>query len=80
MKNQFEILAKFLEKYGDEVEGREFAELTPDVKAKLQQFAQGKLPAGEQNSLIEHLSQNPEWVARLAADVKSLRSETGKNT
>ena len=80
MKNQFEILAKFLEKYGDEVEGREFAELTPDMKAKLQQFAQGKLPAAEQSGLIEHLSQNPEWVARLAADVKSLRNESGKNS
>ena len=80
MKNQFEILAKFLEKYGDEVEGREFAELTPEVKAKLQLFAQGKLPATEQGDLIERLSQNPEWTARLAAEVKSLRGETGRNS
>ena len=80
MKNQFEILAKFLEKYGDEVEGREFAELTPEVRTKLQQFAAGKLAAGEQDELINRLSQNPEWIARLAAEVKSLRGETGRST
>ena len=80
MKNNFEILAKFLEKYSDEVEGREFAELTPEMNAKLLQFARGTLPAAEQSGLIERLSQNPEWIARLAAEVKSLRGETGKKT
>ena len=78
MKNNFEILAKFLEKFGDEVEGREFAELTPEVRTKLQQFAKGSLSAGEQSELIERLSQNPEWVTRLAADVKAMRSDTSK--
>lgn len=73
MKNNFEILARFLEKFGDEVEGREFAEMTPAVKKKLEQFAQGTLPAVEQESLIESLSQNPEWVSHLAGSVKSLR-------
>jgi len=80
MKNNFEILAKFLEKFGDEVEGREFAELTPEVRTKLQQFANGSLPAAEQGELIERLSQNPEWIARLAADVKAMRSDTGKKS
>jgi len=78
MKNNFEILAKFLEKFGDEVEGHEFAELTPELKAKLQQFARGDLPAAEQGELIQRLSQNPEWVSRLAAEVKSLRAGSPK--
>ena len=78
MKNNFEILAKFLEKFGDEVEGREFAELTPEVRTKLQQFAKGSLPPTEQGELIERLSQNPEWISRLAADVKAMRSDTSK--
>ena len=78
MKNNFEILARFLEKFGDEVEGREFAELTPEVRTKLQQFAAGKLPAAEQDELINRLNQNPEWVSRLAEDVKSLRSSPNK--
>ena len=58
--------------------GREFAALTPEVQAKLEQFANGRLPAAEQGELIERLSQNPEWIARLAADVKSLRSDVSK--
>jgi len=78
MKNHFEILAKFLEKFGDEVEGHEFAALTPEVQAKLQQFARGSLPPAEQGELIERLSQNPEWISRLAADVKSLRADASK--
>ena len=78
MKSNFEILARFLEKYGDEVEGRELAELTPEVRAKLQQFAAGKLPAAEQDELINRLSQNPEWISRLAEDVKSLRGPGNK--
>ena len=74
MKNNFEILAKFLEKFGDEVEGREFAELTPEVNTKLQQFARGTLPAAEQGELIERLSQNPQWISRLASEVKAMRA------
>ena len=78
MKNNFEILAKFLEKFADEVEGHEFAELTPEVRTKLQQFANGRLPPAEQGELIERLSQNPEWLSRLAADVKAMRSDAGR--
>ena len=78
MKSNFEILAKFLEKFGDEVEGREFAELTPEVRTKLQQFAKGSLPPAEQGELIERLGQNPEWLSRLASDVKAMRGDTGK--
>jgi len=80
MKNNFEILARFLEKFGDEVEGREFAELTPEVRTKLQLFANGRLPPAEQGELIERLSQNPEWISRLAADVKAMRSDAGKKS
>jgi hypothetical protein len=79
MKNNFEILAKFLEKFGDEVEGRELAELTPDVKAKLREFARGNLAAAEQGELVERLSQNPAWVSQLAAEVKSLRGDSDRN-
>jgi hypothetical protein len=78
MKNKFEILARFLEKFGDEVEGREFAELTPEVRTKLQQFAAGRLPAAEQAELVNRLSQNPAWVSRLAEDVKSLRGSANQ--
>jgi hypothetical protein len=77
MKNNFEILARFLEKFGDEVEGREFAEMTPEVKTKLEQFARGTLPAAEQEELVERLSQNPGGVSHLAVSVKALRGDAG---
>lgn len=75
MKNNFEILSRFLEKFGDEVEGRGLSEMSPEVKIKLQQFARGALSSAEQDELIDCLSQNPEWVSLLAASVKALRSE-----
>jgi len=75
MKNEFEILARFLEKYGAEVEGREFSELTPEIRTKLERFARGSLPPAEQGELIERLGQNPEWISRLAAEVKSMRGD-----
>ncbi len=76
MKNNFEILSRFLEKFGDEVEGRGLAEMPPEVKTRLQQFARGALSSAEQDELIECLSQNPEWVSLLAASVKALRGES----
>ena len=76
MKNNFEILSRFLEKYGDEVEGRGLAEMSPEVKTRLEQFARGSLPSAEQDELVECLSQNPEWVSLLAASVKAMRGES----
>jgi len=38
---EFEILAGFLAKFGDEVEGRELQELPKDVQVKLRELAQG---------------------------------------
>ena len=77
MANTFEILAGFLERFGDEVEGRSLQELDEGVRGKLRDFASGKLPQSEQGELIRMLNQNPQWVAHLAQEVKALRPPGG---
>lgn len=73
MAGTFEILAQFLQKFGDEVEGRQATELPQDARAKLTQLAHGKLEPAARTELMAQLSRNPEWVAWLAQEVKSLR-------
>jgi len=75
MAETFQILAGFLERYGHEVEGRELEEPPEEMKTKLQQLARGQLPEREQADLFTLLSRNPPWVARLAQEVKALRTE-----
>jgi hypothetical protein len=74
MPNAFEILAGFLERFGDEVEGRE-APLPPaEVGDKLRALARGSLPEAEQSQLFSLLNQNPQWVSYLAEQVKAQRN------
>ncbi len=73
MDGTFEILARFLQKFGDEVEGRQATELPQETRAKLTQLAHGKLEPAVRTELMAQLGQNPEWVAWLAQEVKSLR-------
>jgi hypothetical protein len=79
MTNTFELLARFLEKYGDEVEGRALEEMPADVKLKLQDFARGKLPASERTQLSQLLKENPKWISLLAGEVKSSRPGASRN-
>ncbi len=77
MPNTFEILSGFLKRFGDEVEGREISGPTPETAAKLQRFARGQLSAAEQTELIRQLNEQPDWIAKLATEVKALRSPRG---
>lgn len=74
MPNNFEILAGFLERFGDDVEGHESAALPPAVADQLRRFARGQLPETEQGEVIRELNGRTEWVKFLAAEVKALRS------
>jgi len=76
MPNTFQILAGFLERFGDEVEGRELPEPPAEIRAKLHAFARGNLPKADQSELMNLLSQNPGWISRLAQEVKALRGST----
>jgi hypothetical protein len=79
MPETFQILARFLEHFGDEVEGRAVAEPTKDAQTRLRKLAQGNLPETERGELFALLNQNPAWVGWLAQEVKALRS-TGTTT
>lgn len=73
MPNNFEILAGFLARYGDEVEGRESTPLPPDVADQLRRFARGQLAEPAQREIIQQLGEHTDWVAFLATEVKALR-------
>jgi hypothetical protein len=75
VNNTFSILSGFLERFGDEVEGRELSEPTPEARAKLEQLARGTLPEPEQAGIWALLKQNPQWVVWLAQEVKAHRSK-----
>jgi hypothetical protein len=74
MANEFEILAGFLAKFGDEVEGRESQDLPKNVQAQLRELARGSLPEAERSQVMALLSENPTWIGRLADEVKALRA------
>jgi hypothetical protein len=75
MPNEFEILAGFLARFGDEVEGRELQEPPKDIQARMRELARGTLPETERSQLFSLLSDNPQWIGRLAEEVKALRTE-----
>ncbi len=74
MADTFEILAKFLEKFDEDVEGREMQEPTEEAKGKLQRLARGNLSDSEQSAVFSELNRNPQWIAWLAQEVKALRN------
>lgn len=73
MAERLQILLKFLERFDDEVQGREMLEPADDAKVKLQRFARGTLTETEQTEVFVLLDRNPEWTAWLAKEVKGLR-------
>jgi hypothetical protein len=73
MSDTFRILAGFLERFGEEAEGRALQEPPDEVKGRLREFARGSLPASEHPGVLEMLSRNPQWVAWFAGEVKALR-------
>ena len=73
MAERLQILLKFLERFDDEVQGREFSEPTEDTKIKLRDFARGTLSENDQTEIFVLLDGHPEWTAWLANEVKGLR-------
>ena len=73
MSDPFSILARFLDRFDDDVEGRSVEEPPDDVRQKLVRFAGGTLPEAERAGLIELLQSHPQWVPLLAREVKARR-------
>jgi hypothetical protein len=78
MANEFEILANFLAKFSDEVEGRELQDVPRDMQAKLRELAQGNLAESERSRVFDLLKENPAWIGRLADEVKAMRAGTNR--
>jgi len=74
MANQFTILARFLDRFGDDVEGRSMEAPTAEVQQKLKNFAGGSLSEAERKDVIALLQTNPQWVPLLAKETKALRN------
>jgi hypothetical protein len=75
MANEFEILAGFLARFSDEVEGRALQDIPKDIQGKLRALAQGNLAEAERSQLFNLLKENPAWIGRLADEVKALRAD-----
>jgi hypothetical protein len=73
MTEKFQVLLKFLDRFDDEVQGREKSEPAGETKVKLRRFARGTLPEPEQPEVFALLDRNPEWAAWLAEEVKGQR-------
>jgi hypothetical protein len=73
MTDRMQILLKFLERFDDEVQGREVSEPPEDAKIRLHRFARGTLPEDEQTEVLVLLDRHPEWTAWLATEVKGRR-------
>jgi hypothetical protein len=74
MTERLQVLLKFLERFDDEVQGRELSEPAEEAKEKLLRFARGNLPENEQTEVFILLDRHPDWTAWLAKEVKGLRS------
>jgi hypothetical protein len=76
MAERLQILLKFLERFDDEVQGRELSEPAEETKNKLQRFARGTLTEDEQTEIFILLDRHPDWTAWLAKEVKGLRASS----
>ncbi len=73
MDDTFQTLARFLDQFGEEVQGRETPEPPEETKTRLRQLARGDLPLPDRTELLAQLVSNTEWIAWLAREVKALR-------
>ena len=76
MSDAFRILARFLEQFDLEVEGRSQEDPPEEVQSRLRRFAQGTLGPAEREDLVGLLRAHPQWVAFLAREVKAQRPPT----
>src|SRR5262245_48701516 len=72
MSNWYQILSRFLEQHGDQVEGRSLEPLTPELREELRRFANGELPPEIQQALLQRLVHNVEAMEFLADELRNL--------
>jgi hypothetical protein len=74
MQADFEIITKFLGRYGGTVEGR--GGDVPDQTALVlfRKFASGKITAEERAEVVKLVDSRPNWIAALADEIKQRRA------
>jgi hypothetical protein len=70
--NTFKVLEEFLNRFDNEVEGRQSPGVPEEIRTKLRALASGTLPKTQHAEVFSILSQNPEWIAELAREIKAL--------
>ncbi len=73
MNNAFQVLSDFLERFGPDVQAHSLEGIPAELRRRLLEFAQGSLSDQGRADLAELLKEQPQWVERLAAEIKSRR-------
>ena len=66
MNDELKVLAGFLAKYTEDVEGRSAEEPPAEIVTRIEAFAKGSLDEANRAKLSEALKKNPHWINRLA--------------
>lgn len=66
MNDELKILAGFLAKYSEDVQGRSAEEPPTEIVSRIHDFADGSLDEADRVKLSEELKQNPHWIGHLA--------------
>lgn len=77
MANDFEQITRFLNRFDDEVQGRDAMRPDPELRDQLERLARGECTDNERTRLCELLSKHPEWVGFLADSIKQMRPAGG---
>lgn len=72
MNDELKILAGFLAKYSEDVEGRSVEEPPTEIVTRIRSFADGSLDEADRVKLSEELKQNPHWIGHLAEAARRL--------
>jgi len=71
MSDPLETIVRFLNQFGDVVEGRgPTTPPPPEIRAELEAMASGALNAEQRDDLVRRLRSEPGWVSFLASSMR----------
>lgn len=75
MNESFSAVFQFLEQFEPRAAGHGHEPPDPALRAKVQAFARGELPAAEHEPFIRQLQADPDLVGYLTETVKGMRGD-----
>lgn len=78
MNESFAAIFQFLDQFEPRVAGHGQEPADPVLRAKVQAFARGELPAVEHEPFIRQLQADPDLVGYLTETVKGMRGDESK--